>query len=158
MVKPDIIKWPIGYDPAHTSVHVHNEIEIRAKPEKVWGILVEAAEWPSWYKNSSDVVIEGGGVLHEKAQFRWKTFGVSLRSEVAEFVPFERLAWTARSLGVDACHSWLILGTPTGCRVITEENQKGVLAMLADLIMPGRMHRWHEAWLEGLRKNAEPGP
>ena len=49
--------------------------------------------------------------------FTWRTFGVKLKSTVQEFVPQERLAWTARGIGVDAYHAWLLLPRSSGTHV-----------------------------------------
>ena len=59
--------------------------------------------------------------------FTWRTFGVKLKSTVQEFVPNERLAWSARGLGVDAYHAWLLVPLLSGTHVITEETQYGTL-------------------------------
>jgi hypothetical protein len=51
------------------------------------------------------VIADGGSELKLGMKFRWKTFGVSLSSTVEEFIPPERLAWSARSAGFDAYHT-----------------------------------------------------
>ena len=90
--------------------------------------------------------------------FRWKTFGVTLDSRVEEFVPFERLTWSARAMGIDAYHAWLIEATPAGCHVKTEETQNGWLATLNSALRPNHMRQKHQAWLEGLLSRARTGP
>ncbi len=128
-------------------------------PEAVWPWLVRAGLWPTWFPEFRDVVIEGGGPdLKPGAKFRWKTFGVSLRSEVMEFVPFERLAWSARSTGIDAYHAWLIDRRAFGCRVLTEENQNGWVARLNNALRPGSVGRIHQLWLERLLVKAKARP
>jgi hypothetical protein len=126
-------------------------------PEAVWPWLVRAQLWPTWYPNSENVVIEGGGPdLKVDTKFRWKTFGVTLDSAVAEFVPFERLAWSAKSTGVDAYHAWLIARKPEGCHVLTEETQNGLLASLSNALRPGNMSKFHQVWLENLLQGRRP--
>jgi hypothetical protein len=127
-------------------------------PEAVWPWLVRARLWPTWYPNSENVVIEGGGPdLKLGSKFRWKTFGVSLDSVVAEFVPLERLAWSAKSMGVDAYHAWLIERRPEGCHVLTEETQNGLLASLSNALRPRNMSKFHQVWLENLLAKARAG-
>jgi hypothetical protein len=105
------------------------------------------------------VVIEGGRrELGPSTKFRWKTFGASLVSKVEEFIPFERLAWSARSTGVDVYHAWLIENIPSGCHILTEENQNGVLARLSNSLRPGNMERYHQVWLQNLVVKAKGGP
>lgn len=139
------------FNPAVAPVSVYNEMAMAAAPEQVWATLIRAADWPTWYSNSSDVRIDGGGAdLHANAEFSWTTFGVRLRSAVRMFQPPGRVAWTARGIGVEAYHAWLIVPAANGCRVITEETQYGWLARTANWLMPGRMHRGHQLWLEQL--------
>jgi Polyketide cyclase / dehydrase and lipid transport len=153
-----MISWPERYAPGKTSVHVRNELEMDSSPETVWAWLIRAPLWPTWYSNSANVSIEGGGTdLKAGSEFHWRTFGVNLTSKVEEFSPFERLAWSARGTGIDAYHAWLIEPTEGGCHVLTEETQIGFLPRLNNLARPNHMSRWHQNWLEGLRSQARKG-
>ena len=155
----DAIVWPARYAPGTAPVHVRNEILLAASCDVAWGWLIRAALWPSWYPNASRVRFLSGAApdLAAGVRFRWKTFGVSIDSTVTEFVPGERIAWTAKGFGVDAYHAWLLTPAPDGCRVLTEETQHGWLARLASFLMPGRMYRGHQLWLEGLNAQAMRG-
>jgi uncharacterized protein YndB with AHSA1/START domain len=154
-----LIRWPDDHKPDRTAVHVRNELDIPALPETVWAWLIRARLWPTWYANSADVVIEGGGRdLALGSKFRWKTFGVALDSEVKEFVPPERLAWTAHARGIDAYHAWLVEKTPSGCHVLTEETQNGWIASLSNALRPKNMGKQHQIWLEGLAEKAKGLP
>jgi len=151
------IRWPKEFHPGVTAVHVSNELEMSATPEAVWECLIRAEYWPSWYVNAKKVAIRRGPrtALASGSVFRWRTFGVAIESKVAEFVPNERIAWTAEGLGVHAYHAWLIERTDAGCRVLTEETQNGSLARLGNWLMPNRMHKYHQIWLEALARRAE---
>lgn len=149
------IRWPAEFEPQRSAVHVRNELATTAPAGAVWRALIRAADWPASYGNAHDIVIEGGGTdLFAGARFTWKTFGVRLTSVVEEFVPPERIAWSAKAPGVLAYHAWLITPTDTGCHVLTEETQHGVLARAGKLLFPSRMGVWHQRWLEGLAKRA----
>jgi hypothetical protein len=149
------IRWPEEFAPTRAPVHVRNELAMEASAEQVWRCLIRARDWPSWYSNSKNVNIEGGAdSLSSGTIFRWRTFGVRLVSHVVEFVPNERIAWNARGLGVWAYHAWLLRGEGRGCSVVTEETQYGFLARTGNLLMPARMHRMHQVWLEALRRQA----
>jgi uncharacterized protein YndB with AHSA1/START domain len=151
-----LVRWPPRYAPDRASVHVHNTIEVDAPIEAVWRWLIRAQHWPDWYVNASNVTFLEGTPpdLSGGARFRWTTFGVRLDSTVLEFVPFERIAWDARGIGVDAYHAWVLSSVPGGTHVLTEETQHGWLARLSHVVMPGRMHKYHQIWLEGLRAKA----
>jgi uncharacterized protein YndB with AHSA1/START domain len=130
---------------------------MKAPAPAIWDCLVRAEQWPEWYVNSADVVfLEGDGPrLEMGTRFRWKTFGVTIESKVEEFVPGERIAWSARGFGVDAYHAWVLQPDGDACIVLTEETQNGWLATLGKLVMPQRMHRFHQIWLESLEKQAQ---
>jgi len=153
------IKWPAEFKPENTKVYVSNRIAISADPATVWAWLIFADSWPKWYANSSQVVLDGAtdGQLSIGTKFHWKTFGVNLDSNVKEFEPFQRLAWDATANGIQAYHAWLIVPTPKGCTVLTEETQNGLLARLGKFFRSGQMHSEHQKWLEGLKTQAESG-
>jgi uncharacterized protein YndB with AHSA1/START domain len=154
-----LIRWPERYAPDATAFHVRRQMEMPVPPERVWAWLVRAPLWPTWYPGFKEVAIEGGASeLTTGARFRWKAFGATLDSRVEEFVPFERIAWTARSTGIDAFHPWLIERLPPGCRVTSEETQNGWVARLNNLLRPGSVARIHQTWLERLLEKAESGP
>jgi len=154
-----MLHWPEQLDPKHAAIYVSNQLSMSAPPERIWAWLLWAELWPTWYPNSRNVRIERGPrpdlALHTR--FRWQTFGVTIESTVEEFVPPERIAWSAQSFGVRAYHGWLIEPTRSGCTVVTEETQNGFLARLAGLLMPNRMHHYHQIWLERLGAKAAEG-
>jgi hypothetical protein len=157
--RDDTVQWPPHYAPSKAPVHVRNELDMNAPPDVVWAWLIRAQLWPTWYANSARVVfLDGPGPdLMPHTRFRWRTFGIGLESKVREFVPAERIAWDARALGVDAYHAWVISPMSRGSHVLTEETQYGWLARLGDFLMPWRMHRYHQLWLEQLRDRAASG-
>ncbi len=145
------IKWPDRFHPDRAPVHVRNDLDMAAPPEKIWAALIDAAAWPDWYPNARNVrLLSGGGTLAPGARFAWTTFGATIVSEVAEFVPGERIAWTGRAFGIDVYHAWLIRPSARGAHVLTEETQYGALARFAAALMPGRMSKFHQLWLENL--------
>jgi hypothetical protein len=150
-----VIRWPDRYDPSRAPVHVSNQIDAAAAPEAVWGWLVRAPLWPTWYPNASHVVLAGGASeLGLGVSFTWRTFGVAIRSTVVEFEPCSRIAWNAFGLGVDAYHAWEITPTSGACRVLTEETQYGWAARLGGLLFPKRMWKGHQLWLQRLASTA----
>lgn len=152
------IRWPAEYDPARSKFFVHNEIEINASPAAVWSVLMPAETWPQWYEGAKDVAIVSGGsggLLSDGAVFTWKTMGLKFRSSVKEFVPHERLSWESRKSSIRGYHAWLILPTPTGCRLITDESQNGWLTFFEKTFQPKKLHRLHDVWLAEIKRKAE---
>jgi hypothetical protein len=152
------IQWPSEFAPSRAPVHVSNELHSTAHPAAVWAWLVRAADWPTWYSNSRAVCLpDDAKDLATGMSFRWQTFGVRVTSQVREFEPLQRIAWDARTAGLLAYHAWLIVPTVKGCTIITEETQYGLLGRLGNWLMPKRMYRGHQHWLEQLDRVARSG-
>lgn len=152
------IHWPHGFEPATADVFVHNQIWIKAPASEIWTHLVKAAEWPSWYSNSSEVVIENSdqGRLQANSAFKWKTFSFPVESKVGEFEIAKRLGWFGQG-GPDfrAYHAWLIVEKDGGCEVTTEETQLGSGAIQFNLTQPTAMSDAHHWWLNALKAGCE---
>jgi len=151
------IIYPEKFAPENSPVFVRNEIHINASAEKIWFWLTNATTWHEWYFNASNVELINQQEKHllSTTTFKWKTFGANLKTDVAEFVANERIAWIARGTGILAYHAWLIIPRENGCTVLTEETQHGLLCRLQKLFMPKRMYNYHQIWLEGLKKKCE---
>ena len=159
ITRPFEVQWPSHYEPSKCPVHVRNELAMAASQDRVWAWLTRVTLWPTWYINSANVqILEGSAqCLTKGTRFRWKTFGVTITSTVLEYIPEERIAWDAHAFGIDAYHAWVLQQSDQGCRVLTEETQHGWLARLGKLLMPKRMYRFHQLWLEGLESKARGG-
>ena len=157
--KPNQILWPKGFEPENNPVHVRNELAIPHPPETIWVWLIRAQIWPTWYPNSTNIRFLSGQPpdLNLNTRFRWKTFGVTIKSTVLEFEPYERLGWDAHNTGLDSYHAWLIQKTNQGSNVITEETEHGWLAQLGNTLRPNRIHQMHQIWLERLSEKASQG-
>ncbi len=153
------VQWPDHYAPRNCPIHVRNELDMAASPENVWAWLTRVTLWPTWYINSANIkILEGSGPdLKAATRFRWKTFGVTITSTVREYVPYERIAWDGHALGIDVYHAWVLVKSTRGCHVLTEETQHGWIARLGKLVMPNRMYKFHQLWLEALEKKAQAG-
>jgi hypothetical protein len=65
------IHWPDGLDPDHADLFAHNAIVIDAPAESIWAKLTDAAAWPTWYSNASDVAVHGpSGQLSQKCHLQ----------------------------------------------------------------------------------------
>jgi hypothetical protein len=153
------IFWPPGLSPATARVFAQNVVEIAAKPETVWSLLIDCARWPSWYKHCADVsVLRGGPQLSANGKFRFKTLGFYFEPEVVTFDPCRMLVWSAKGpAGTSGAHAWYIEPTPGGCRIITEEAQKGLLLRLIGARTRRTLTTSHEEWLRALKALAEAG-
>jgi uncharacterized protein YndB with AHSA1/START domain len=154
---PEAINWPARYLPEDAAFFVHNEIEIAAAPEDVWAELIEAEGWPGWYEGASGVKVEGseGGRLRPGASFAWRTMDLDFVSVITEFDPPKRLSWESRKWAIQGYHAWLLIPTAGGTRLVTDESQHGVLAVLQGIFIPNKLGRLHDVWLAEIKKRAE---
>ena len=151
--KCDPSPWPDGFDPQRNPVFAHNEIDIEAPATDVFGVLIDAQAWHTFYPNASGVVMAAGsaGRLAAGSRFEWTTFGTRQRSRVTVFEPSVALGWTADSPGTHAFHRWILDHRGGSTRVITEECQHGPVAFLDRYWMNRSLHAAHQLWLERLR-------
>ncbi len=43
------VNWPERYDPKTSAIYALNDIDVRAPPEVVWKLLVDAENWSSYF-------------------------------------------------------------------------------------------------------------
>ena len=156
-LSPDVINWPEQYAPEQATFFVTNAIDIEASPEVVWQVIIEAESWPSWYEGAFDVVVADSddGVLRAGSTFSWKTMGFRFTSVIHEYEPPTRLAWESRRGDIKGYHAWLIIPTETGCRIVTDESQFGLLANLQNAFQPNKLRLLHDVWLTEIKTRAE---
>lgn len=151
------IRWPERHRPEVSLLHAVNEIEIEADRERVFAWLARPELWPSYYGNALLVRHREGPWPNVElgSRFRWLTFGVLVFSEIVEFEPPERIAWSAKELGASGHHGWLLEKRRGGRTFVrTEETQRGWGMRLAAPAMKRLMPRYHQRWLEGLARVA----
>jgi uncharacterized protein YndB with AHSA1/START domain len=150
------INWLKGFEPENAKFFVQNEIEINASAEKVWALLIRAEEWEQYYKGASKVKVPTSDkLLANDVAFTWRTMGLDFISTIKEFVPNERLSWLSEKKQIQGYHVWLIVPTATGCKVITQEAQKGWLTFFEKTFQPNKLRKLHDVWLSELKKKAE---
>lgn len=114
--RPPSVHWPLGHEPAGAAINEVNTGRSSASPEAVWAWLVRPDRWKEYYGNARRVralsgpwpEVELGTVIS------WLTFGAPVRTEITEFEPFERLAWTGSGLGSRGHHAWVLTARGDG--------------------------------------------
>lgn len=157
----DKVRWPERYHPRISPLYALNDIDVKAPPEVVWKLLVEAENWSSYFPPENSIKISGGASeLAPGTTYTRVTVGYPMTCTVQECEPFRRLAWSTTVDGDEtnstAYHGWVITPTTTGCHVLTEESQQG--AFFLDLLgrqMPGGIYAYHQDWVELLARAAE---
>ena len=141
------INWPKEYEPEDAGFFVHNEIDIKAEPQVVWDLLIDAESWPEWYEGMKNVKVNtnNNGLLDKKTMLSFETMGQYFETvTVKEFEPPFRLSWEAVRNDISGYHAWLIVPTDEGCQVITSETQHGFKAFMQKIFVPNKLSGLHD--------------
>lgn len=157
----DKVNWPERYDPSTSAIYALNDIDVKAPPEVVWKLLVDAERWSRYFPVEDRVrIMSGEPELALGTRYSRVTVGYPMSLVVTECVPNRRLAWATTvdgdETGSSAYHGWVITPTKEGCHLLTEETQQG--QFFVDLIgsrNPGALYRYHQEWVECLARAAE---
>lgn len=151
--------WPDDLRPENSPVYTYDELAMPFEPQVVWAWLIRAELWPKWYPYWSEVkfLSEAGPDLKEATVFSLKTSVIRIKTVVKDFAPFQRLAWKGGAFGTQGYHSWVIEPVTEGCRVITEETQRGPLPYIFRFTNEGIIHRRHRVWLIRLEEMCNKG-
>lgn len=161
MIVYDHVIWPERYDPRTSAIYALNDIDVKAPPEVVWKLLVDAVNWSSYFPPEDQVkILSGEKQLKLGTKYSRVTVGFPMSLTVTECVLNERLAWATTvdgdETGSSAYHGWVITTTKDGCHVLTEETQQGdFFVELLGRKHPGGLYRYHQDWVERLARAAE---
>ena len=128
----DRVIWPERYSPKVSAIYALNDIDVKAPPEVVWKLLVDAENWSRYFPAEDQVkILSGGRELALGTRYSRVTVGFPMSLVVTECVSDRRLAWATTvdgdETGSSAYHGWVITPTADGCHVLTEETQAGGL-------------------------------
>ena len=118
---------PDGINP-QAPVVGKSEIEIAAPPEAVWDVLTAFERWPSWNRDVKSMSMEGP--VSPGTVFRWKAGPGTITSTIQQVEPPRQIAWTGRTLGIDAIHFWYLEPRDGATLVRTEESYEGLVARI----------------------------
>ena len=104
------------------------EIEIAAAPEVVWDVLTAIDRWPSWNPQVKSMDLQGGIV--EGSQFRWKAGPGTITSTIRRVEAPRLIAWTGKTLSINAIHEYRLEARDGKTSVRTEESYEGLIARL----------------------------
>lgn len=156
----DHVIWPPKYDPKISALYALNDSDMKAPPETVWQLLVEAENWHSYFAPENQVkILDGGSELRLGTKFTRVTVGIPCNLVVEEYEPGRRIAWSMQVEGHEdsgAYHGWVITPTDDGCYVVSEETQQGpFMIQKLGVEMPGGLFKYHQQWVEDLARAAE---
>ncbi len=154
------INWPEEHRPEVSAFLAVNKLQTDAPRDAVWAWLTRPDLWSSFYSNARLARGISGPwpEIELGSRFRWLTFGAMITSEVVEYDPPERLAWSAKGLGARGHHAWVLLERRGGTFIHTEETERGWGIAVAKPVLRPMMVRMHQRWLEGMAAKAAEGP
>ncbi len=107
-------------------VQARAELLVDAPLGQAWSILTKISEWSRWNPGVNRVVV--GGPIEAGTEFSWRAGRVPIASRLVAVEPEHRIAWTGRTLGMDAIHVWGFEARDDGVMVHTEESLDGIPA------------------------------
>lgn len=129
------------------------EIEVDAAPEVVWDVMADIEEWPSWNPDVNSAELEG--TLAPGTRFRWKAGPGTITSTLQRVEPPHLLAWSGKTLGINAIHVWRLEPRDGKTVVRTEESWEGLIVRLFRGGMQERLQKSIDAGLQHLKAEAE---
>lgn len=139
-------------DPA-APVVARAEIEVRASPTRVWSVLADVEEWPTWNPAVRGVRLQGD--LEAGASFRWAAGPGTISARLTRVDEPHLLAWRDRAMGLRVVHVWRIEELPGGCAVTTEACLTGLPARLLARRLRQGVQQDLDAWVRLLKLEAE---
>jgi len=123
-----------------TKCYSKEEIIINSPVEKVFKVLSDIKNWPSW--QSSVTRTEINGPIEVGAKFKWKAGGLNINSELHTFNTNSEIGWTGRIWWIQAVHNWYLRYDNQTTKVIVEESLHGLGSSLMQ-----------KSLIEGMKKN-----
>jgi uncharacterized protein YndB with AHSA1/START domain len=130
-----------------------SEIEIAAAPDAVWEVLTAFERWPSWNRDVRSMTFEGQ--VAPGATFRWKAGPGTITSTIQRVERQQLIAWTGKTIGLDAIHVWHLEPRNGGTFVRTEESYEGLLASLLRRPLQRTLNRALASGLRYLKTEVE---
>jgi hypothetical protein len=129
------------------------KIEINADPETVWNILTDIEAWPKWNPDVKEAILQGE--LKPGTQFKWKAGPGNIISVLQNIEPPNLIAWTGKTMGINAVDVFKIKPINGKTVVEEEESWEGLISR----VMHGRLQKILEkslkSGLESLKAESE---
>jgi uncharacterized protein YndB with AHSA1/START domain len=148
----EIVDPPTGAN-REAPVVGRTELEISAPPEHVWAVLTDFDEWPAW--NADVKSMQFNGSVAPGSEFRWKAGPGTITSRIERVEPPLLIAWTGKTLGIQAIHLWTLNPQNRSTLVQTEESYDGLVARILRRSLQKTLDRALERGLRCLKAEVE---
>lgn len=126
--------------------------DIAASPQKIWRLLSEIDQWPTWNKNIKSAHMLGQ--FRSGESFVWDVNGTTISSKLRLVDREKGLAWTGHALGLQAAHVWTIEQlSENKARIRVRESMAGFPASL--FYSSPELKAADQEWLSALKATAE---
>ena len=140
-------------------IEVHNEILISASPERVWDVLTDVSNWPTWYIACRWVRVKEIKQATSKESFAqlesfsWKAHPFVLHSTVVHSLWPHCFKITADSVGFHAERTFTLCPGPNGfgTTVVSHETQYGLFPWLGRAFFQRRLRDANQEMFNDLR-------
>lgn len=134
-------------------VFAEGSIEIASSPERLWDLMADLEGWPRWNGDVKEIAVEGP--LAEGTVFRWKGGNARIVSTLRVVDRPREIAWTGRTFGIDAIHSWRFEPGPLGAVASMQESFSGGPARLLRSMLQRQLDTATQHGLRALKAEAE---
>ncbi len=134
-------------------VKAQRSVTINASADQVWDVLINAQNWPSWFKGISEV--RSPGLLEKGTLFQWHTNGVWIESHVAVCDKGKVLAWSGHAFGNQAIHIWQIESKDSKTILRVQESISGPFAGV--FYSSDALSTFLGQWLDSIKETLENG-
>lgn len=137
-------------------VTAQNELLIDATPSRIWEVLSEINQWPSWQSEVTEAQIHG--LLAVGMEFSWRAGGISFVSKIHTTESPVYLGWTGKTIGAYAIHNWTLEEQNGKTLVKVEESLEGILPAWLTGFFLKNLEKGMLKNLEELKEEAEKEP
>jgi uncharacterized membrane protein len=138
---------------AGAPVVVSRTIDVMAPVEAVWRVLADIEQWPSWNRAVASVSLDGD--VAPGTHFAWRAGPSTIRSTLLQVERPSFMAWSGRTLGLQAIHVFALMANGESTEVRTEESYTGLVAWLLRIPLRRALARALGDGLEDLKLRAE---
>lgn len=128
-------------------------ITIKADSLRVWKVLTNIDNWPTWQTDISKSKLNGE--LKPEATFNWKSNGAKINSIIHIVKHNSKFGWTGKSLGIYAIHNWALSEVNGITTISVEESMEGFLASLFKKSFNQNLEKGMTKWLNLLKQECE---
>lgn len=126
-----------------------DEMVINAPVEKVYQVLSDIKNWPSWQSDIKNTYIDGEP--EEGKTFLWTSGSMKIQSKLHTVTRPSEFGWTGKIWWISAIHNWEFRQSEKSTKVIVSESMKGLGAGMMKKSLKNGMKKN----LLELRKEAE---